>query len=96
MECTAKGPITITTTTINKVLNIFAKGRSSPRTPFSFLLLLTRPKMNWSRAAAQKFRAEAASLPVNFLAIVSWFALLRVKKSILRGLAAPRAKETIT
>jgi hypothetical protein len=52
--------------------------------------------MNWSRAAAQKFRAEAASLPVNFLAIVSWFALLRVKKSILRGLAAPRAKETIT
>ena len=39
--------------------------------------------------------AEAASLPVNFLAIVSWFALLRVKTSILRGLAAPRAKETI-
>jgi len=92
MECTAKGRIT--TTTISKVLNIFAKGRSSPRTPFLFLLLLTRAKMN--RAAAQKFRAEAASLPVNFLAIVSWFALLRVKKSILRGLAAPRAKETIT
>jgi len=94
MECTAKARITITTTTISKVLNIFAKGRSSPRTPFLFLLLLTRAKMN--RAAAQKFRAEAASLPVNFLAIVSWFALLRVKKSILRGLAAPRAKETIT
>jgi hypothetical protein len=28
--------------------------------------------------------AEAASLLVNFLAIVSWFALLRAKKSILK------------
>jgi len=38
---------------------------------------------------------EAASLPVNFLAIVSWFALFSAKTRILKGLAAPRAKETI-
>jgi hypothetical protein len=37
----------------------------------------------------------AASLPVNFLVIVSWSALLSMKKSISKGLAAPRAKETI-
>jgi hypothetical protein len=36
----------------------------------------------------------AASLLVNFLAIVSWFALLRPKIRISKGLAAPRAKET--
>jgi hypothetical protein len=38
--------------------------------------------------------AEAGSL--QYLLIVSWPALLRTKKSILKGLAAPRAKETIT
>jgi len=38
--------------------------------------------------------AEAASLPVNFLAIVSCFALLRPKMRISKELAAPRAKET--
>ena len=47
-------------------------------------------------AACPIFRAaEAASLPVNFLAIVSWLALLSAKPRILKELAAPRAKETI-
>jgi hypothetical protein len=53
--------------------------------------------MTWAELLpATDFSAAeaAASLLVNFLAIVSWFALLCVKKSILKGLAAPRAKET--
>jgi hypothetical protein len=40
--------------------------------------------------------AEAASLPANFLFIVSWFALFLAKTRISEELAAPRAKETIT
>ena len=66
--------------------------------PFSFCFLI---HLLWEKArgrVAARTRsqaAEAASLLVNFLAIVSWFALLSAKRSISKELAAPRAKETI-
>ena len=63
--------------------------------PFSFHTLFIFAEKSRGRAAARtRFRAaEAASL--QYLFIVSWFALLWAKTSISKGLAAPRAKETI-
>ena len=99
-ECMTKTTTTTKTTNKDSHWKIL-KGRSPLRTPFfqnrygPQLPAKSPPQFSELLLVPDFSVAEAAAfLPIIFLGIVSWTALLSGRIRISRGLAAPRAKET--